>query len=222
MARNKLERFEENKTFPHFFEYRYENGISDFLLKGKWNDAFFKNDKPIIIELGCGKGEYTTGLGLKYPDKNFIGLDIKGSRMWVGAKKSFEKKMKNIAFVRMYISLINAVFGENEVDEIWITFPDPHLRKSKSKKRLTSPDFINRYVQFLKPNGIIHLKTDSIELYDYTMEVISSNNYYLHCSSVDVYQNNISPASDIQTYYEQIWLSQGLTIKYISFSPNYK
>jgi tRNA (guanine-N7-)-methyltransferase len=205
----------------------YDVQEKDFELKGKWREKHFKNDLPIVLELGCGKGEYSVGLGKKYPNKNFIGVDIKGNRMWVGAKEALETEMNNIAFLRARIDFIEAMFGENEVDEIWITFPDPHVREGKEKKRLTSPRFLNRYKKFLKPNGIIHLKTDSQMLHSYTLSVIEENKYPLIDATNDLYGEKIDALDDdtqdilsIKTHYETLFSNDGYDITYLKFRFN--
>ena len=186
MAQKKLLRFKEIKTFSNVFEYP-EN------MQGKWNE-FFKNDNPIILELACGKGEYTIGLAQLYPGKNFIGIDIKGNRMWAGAKTALRNKMMNVGFLRTQIDKINQYFSNNEADEIWITFPDPYLRKSKAKKRLTHPKFLRMYKQFLKPGGLIHLKTDSPDLYQFTKTVIEIYGLKTISDINDLYKNENSKA----------------------------
>jgi len=220
MPRRKLQRFAENTTLPNLFQPDYEELMNGFLLKGKWLDVYFKNQRPIVIELGCGKGEYTVGMAETFPEKNYIGLDIKGSRMWVGCTAAIEKKLKNVAFVRRHISGIEHIFDKNEVDEIWITFPDPRLRDREAKKRLTSPEYMARYEKVLKPGGIIHLKTDNDLLFEYTKQVAQEHNFsVIECSS-DVYGEKIrGPVTELQTYYEKIWIEQGLKIKYIAFVP---
>lgn len=219
MGKDKLRRFAENETFPNMFQQQYEElqTSGGFPLKGKWKQEFFKNDNPLVLELGCGKGEYTVGLGKKYPNKNFIGMDIKGARMWRGCKTSIEDNMNNIAFVRSHVQLIDMYFAENEVDEIWITFPDPQLKKPN--KRLTSARFLNRYKKVLKKNGIMHLKTDSFELYDYTInEVLIPNKNKVHFHSPDLYNSGFNDdVIGIKTHYEGIYLSQGKPITYIKF-----
>ena len=185
-------------------------------MKGKWNEMFFKNNHPIVLELGCGKGEYTVGLGKLYPEKNFVGVDIKGARLWTGAKESHEKGMTNVAFLRTNIEMIHHFFAENEVSEIWLTFPDPQMKKVT--KRLTATNFIKSYQQFVKPNGIIHLKTDSNFMFSYTCEMVKANNFQVVFSNADLYSSNLQdPILGIKTYYEQQWLERGLTIKYIQF-----
>jgi tRNA (guanine-N7-)-methyltransferase len=218
-SKNKLKRFAENETFDNLFQLNYEQLYQEtFHLKGKWSSDFFKNDHPIVLELGCGKGEYTIGLAQQKPDFNFIGVDIKGARLWRGLKTAHEKNMQNVAFLRTRIELINYFFSENEVSEIWITFPDPQPRNSREKKRLTSPIFLERYRQFLKKDGIIHLKTDSDLLYNYTMESLEERLNPVQYSTDDLYATNEElEVKQIRTFYEQIWLSQGLKIKYIRF-----
>ena len=221
MAKRKLQRFAENATFNHFFQPLWEELAAGFPLRGKWNSDFFGNNNPVIIEMGCGKGEYTVDLSDKYPERNFIGIDKKGARMWRGAKTSIEDNRKNVAFVRTRAENICMVFGPGEIDEIWITFPEPQPNSPRHSKRFTSPEFISRYRKMLKPGGIIHLKTDSDLFYTYTLEVISESGHNLLYSNGDLYANPSDPevkdVVDVQTHYEKIWLSQGLTIKYLRF-----
>lgn len=187
-----------------------------FPLQGKWNSEFFKNDNPIVLELGCGKGEYAVGLARKFPNLNFIGVDIKGARMWTGAKQADTEGLKNVAFVRTHIELIASFFTANEVSEIWITFPDPQMKKVN--KRLTSTRFMNLYRNILKPNGIIHLKTDSPFLYTYTDAMVSLNKLETLVNTDDLYKSGLADdILEIRTFYEQQWLDRGLTIKYIKF-----
>lgn len=222
MGKDKLRRFAENETFPNMFQAQYidlerENGFS---LKGEWRRDFFKNNNPIVLELGCGKGEYTVGLGRKYKDKNFIGVDIKGARMWRGCKTSIEENLNNIAFLRTHVQIIDKYFSEGEVDEIWITFCDPQLKKPN--KRLTSPRFLDIYSRILKPGGIIHLKTDSQELYQYTLEeVLIPNNYKIHYNTNDLYStDDMHEVKEIKTYYENIYLKENKPITYLEFEIN--
>lgn len=223
MARQKLKRFTENDTLPNLFQPSYEDLLKGFFLRGKWKDLYFKNSNPIVLELGCGKGEYTVGLASKYYDKNFIGLDLKGSRLWVGCKSAEERNLKNVCFIRRHISGIPLLFEKNEVDEIWITFPDPYPKNSDAKRRLTSPEYITRYNQVLNIGGKINLKTDNTDLYLYTLKIIEENNFLLLEKSDNVYQDKIEGAvTEFQTYYEKIWLEDGLTIKYVSFIPQPK
>lgn len=220
MAKNKLSKFADMKTYDNVFEYPFGRLEKEqFPLKGKWCE-FFKNDNPIILELGCGRGEYTTGMGEMYPDKNFIGIDIKGARMWAGATYANKNNMQNVAFLRTEIELIENFFSNGEVDEIWITFCDPQIKKAT--KRLTSSYFLKRYNNILKDSGIVHLKTDSPFLYTYTTEIIKANNLTTYYNISDLYSDanqDMAHVTQIKTYYEQQWLGRGMKIKYISFSP---
>lgn len=218
MGKNKLAKFAEMEAFPHVFQLPSKELLSgnEFENKGKWNQLFFKRDAPIVLELGCGKGEYTVGLAAMFPDKNFIGVDIKGARMWTGAKDAFQKGMNNVAFLRTNIEMIHHFFDKGEVSEIWLTFPDPQMKKVT--KRLTATNFMRIYQHFLKENGIIHLKTDSNFMYTYTQEMVKENHYPIVFSTDDLYQSDFQdPILGIKTYYEQQWLGRGLSIKYISF-----
>lgn len=218
MGKNKLARFAENETFANLFQLTYEQITKEgFALKGKWNELFFKNDNPIVLELGCGKGEYTVGLAKKYPNKNFIGIDIKGARLWRGCKTSNEDKMTNVAFVRTHIQMIESYFAENEVSEIWITFPDPQLKKPN--KRLTCERFLKLYKNILKQDGIVHLKTDSQELYEYTKDdvLIPSKREILYNTN-DLYNSDFKEdVIEIQTFYEAMYLKIGKPITYLKF-----
>ena len=218
MGKNKLAKFAEMEEFPHVFQVSSHavRGGSDFEMKGKWNELFFKNNNPIVLELGCGKGEYTVGLAQLFPDKNFIGVDIKGARLWTGARESLQKDLKNVAFIRTNIEMIHHFFAENEVSEIWLTFPDPQMKKLT--KRLTATNFMKTYQQFVKDNGLIHLKTDSNFMFTYTCEMVKCNSYPKIFSSTDLYATKLeNPILNIKTYYEQQWLSRGISIKYIQF-----
>ncbi len=221
MSKNKLKKFAEMETFPHVFQFPYRKlQNQEFELKGKWGNVFFKNDNPIVLELGCGRGEYALALAQKYPQKNFIAIDIKGARMWTGAKESLNLNLKNIAFLRTNIEMINLFFAQNEVDELWITFPDPQMKKFT--KRLTATPFIERYRTFLKPQGLIHLKTDSPFLFSYTTEMIEHNQLVVNTRCNNLYDNaemKDDPILTIKTCYEQQWLARGKTIKYIQFYP---
>lgn len=220
MGKNKLSKFADMEQFQHVFQvssHVLREG-SNFELKGQWGERFFKNKLPIVLELGCGKGEYTVGLAQLFPDKNFIGIDIKGARMWTGAKDSAEKGLKNVAFLRTDIEMIHHCFAASEVDEIWLTFPDPQMKKTT--KRLTATNFIRSYMQFLKPEGVIHLKTDSNFMFTYTCEMVKVNNFVVKYLTNDLYASDlVDPILNIKTYYEQQWLGRGITIKYIQFSP---
>lgn len=217
--KKKLIHFAENETFGNLFQYNFEQlRHEEFSLKSHWHDKFFGNPHPIVLELGCGKGEYTVGLAKAHPLKNFIGVDIKGARLWRGLKTCRDENIVNAAFVRSRIELIEHFFGLGEVSEIWITFPDPQPRQSRIRKRLTSPAFLNRYKMFLKSDGIIHLKTDSQLLYEYTLETIHHDGHTLLYHSEDLYaeEKNLE-VKNIRTFYEQQWLQQGLSIKYVEF-----
>lgn len=220
MGKNKLKKFAEMETFHNVFQCGAREVIGDSpvtQMAGHWCEDFFCNNNPIILELGCGRGEYTVGLALRNPDKNYIGVDIKGARMWAGAKQAELGRMKNVAFLRTNIEMLPHFFAPNEVAEIWITFPDPQMKKAS--KRLTSTYFMQRYAQLLLPNGIIHLKTDSPFLYAYTSAMINENKYPLLVDAVDLYaaeaSTDIDEARGLQTHYEHQWLDRGLSIKYL-------
>ncbi len=216
--KKKLIRFAENMTFDNLFQPRYEEIVEGFEMKGRWHRDFFNNKNDIILELACGKGEYAVGLARKYPDKNFIGVDVKGARLWRGLKTTHEEGLKNVAFIRARINLIEYFFGKNEISEIWITFPDPHPREFKARKRLTSPHFLNSYARFLKPGGIIRLKTDNILFFEYTQDVIRDFRHELLSADYDIYGSGIhNDATEIKTFYEQKWLEYGTKIKYLEF-----
>ena len=217
MGKNKLERFAENLTFDNLFQVGFEQlKNNDFFLKGKWREEYFKNDNPIVLELGCGKGEYTVGLGERYAERNFIGIDIKGARLWRGCKTAFENKMRNVAFLRCQIQMLEKLFDKDEVDEIWITFCDPQLKNEN--RRLTCPRFLERYAKVIKPDGILHLKTDSTELYEYTSEMLKQENHYIIFESNDLYGTDFEDdVKEIQTFYEKMYLKEGKKIKYIKF-----
>jgi tRNA (guanine-N7-)-methyltransferase len=220
MGKGKLAKFAEMETFDHVIQVPYDKlKESDFILKGNWNKEFFKNDHPIVLELGCGKGEYTVGLALLYPEMNFIGIDIKGARMWKGAREIHIQGIKNAGLLRTNIELLPFFFDKNEVNEIWLTFPDPQMKKRR--KRLTSTRFMELYRKFLIPGGAIHLKTDSNFLFQYTTSMAEKNNFEVIHATADLYNSVIGDEMpDIKTYYEQQWLSRGIKIKYLKFIPH--
>lgn len=220
MAKNKLAKFADMATYSNVFQYDYETLKREgFPLQGRWS-THFKNDYPITLELGCGKGEYTVGLARKYPGKNFIGIDIKGARMWKGATQALKEKITNATFLRTRVELLNRFFSENEVSEIWITFPDPQPKKET--KRLTSPRFLNLYLSFLQPGAVIHLKTDSRLLHDYTRQVVETwEGFNLLQADTDVHNSGRQPADplvSVRTFYEDIFLAEGKPITYLKFS----
>lgn len=220
MGKDKLRRFAENLTFKNMVQPEFDEVFGkDYRLKGRWREDFFGNDRPIVLELGCGRGEYTVALGEKHSECNFIGIDIKGARMWRGAKTATEAGMPNVGFLRTRIEFINSLFAEGEVDEIWITFPDPQLKKQRAKKRLTSPVFLTYYARLLKPDGVIHLKTDSQHLHAYTKAVIAHNGLPLHACGDDIYGTGMADTDlSIRTAYESKFLKQGRPITYLRFS----
>lgn len=220
MGKNKFKRFQENLTFNCLVQPDFEEIFNqDYALKGSWNSTFFETSQPIVLELGCGRGEYTVELAQSDPTKNFIGVDIKGARIWRGAKSVTDNGMKNAGFLRTRIEFINSLFGTDEINEIWITFPDPQIKKGRAKKRLTSSLFLNRYRKFLAPNGVVYLKTDSKHLYEYTKTVLDANNIKpIECCD-DIYGTGFAdPVLSIKTTYEARYLKEGLPITYISFS----
>jgi len=220
VGKHKLARWTELGSFDKVFQPKISDiSSNDHAVKGKWKTEIFKNDNPVILELGCGKGEYSVGLATRFPENNYIGIDIKGARMWRGAKTADERKLPNIAFLRTRIEFINSFFTENEVDEIWITFPDPQLHKER--KRLTAPVFLDRYKVLLGPKGILHLKTDDLEFNNYTLKIIGQYRHSLLFSTNDLYHSGFSEdAISIRTYYEMMWLEVGKKICYIKFKLN--
>ena len=217
MSKGKLAKFADMARYPHVFEYPYS--VADdvpFDMKGRWGEAFFKNTRPIVLELGCGRGEYTVGLGRLFPEKNFIGVDIKGARMWSGATESLRTGMTNVAFLRTNIEIIDRFFAPGEVNEIWLTFSDPQMKKAT--KRLTSTYFLERYRRFLTDEGLIHVKTDSNFLFTYTRLLLEANRLTPEVLTDDLYHSGkADEILSIRTYYEQQWLDRGLNIKYIRF-----
>lgn len=219
-SKNKLRRFRENEAFENVIQpSREELEKNEFSLKGNWNKDFFNNDYPIVLELGCGKGEYTIGLSKQDSKKNFIGIDIKGARFWRGAKTAVEEGLENVAFLRTQIELIDTIFAENEVDEIWITFPDPQIKYKRTKHRLTNTEFLQKYKHILKPEGLVNLKTDSEFMHGYTLGLLHGEGHEILYSHHDIYKTEYSPKAvrEIQTFYEKQYLDQGKRITYIQF-----
>ena len=217
---SKLEKFAEVNTLNNFHELVYESLTEGFANKGKWHSAVFNNENPIVLELGCGKGEYSVGLAEKNPHKNYIGVDIKGNRIWTGAKIALEKNLTNAHFLRTKIDFIDHCFEKQEVSEIWITFPDPQPQKSRARQRLTNARFLNRYKQILKTDGLVHLKTDSTLMYEYTLEVINEEKHQLLFATDNLYQNCPADRQElisIKTHYEKLFTDKGEDIKYCSF-----
>ncbi|PLX24227.1 MAG: tRNA (guanosine(46)-N7)-methyltransferase TrmB [Salinivirgaceae bacterium] len=219
MGKNKLAKFEENKLFDHVIEPKLDTYLqSDHELKGHWHEKIFKNNNDIVLELGCGKGEYAVNLGREYPNKNYIGIDIKGARLWKGAKITDQENLQNIRFLRTRIEFLSHFFGENEIAEIWITFPDPQRKKRRRKKRLTHSSFLKMYQNILKPGGIIHLKTDSLFLHKYTKEVIADNKLNIIEETDNLYHSSLYKNElTIKTHYEALFLEGNPTITYLKF-----
>lgn len=220
---SKLEKFSDLANFKNCFTLFFENTMEGLPMKSSWHKAYFKNDNPIVLELGCGKGEYTVGLAKNNPNKNYIGVDVKGNRIWTGAKEALDSNLNNVAFIRTRIDFIDNCFSTDEISEIWITFPDPQPQKTRVRKRLTNMMFVERYRKFLKPGGLVHLKTDSTSFYEYTMEVIRENNFNLLFHTNNLYNN--CPAerkelTEITTHYEKLFTSRGENIKYICYQIN--
>ena len=221
MAKNKLKKFAEINSFSNVIQPPAYYSISRFSYRGNWKEEFFRNENPLILEIGCGKGEYTVGMARAMPGYNFIGIDIKGDRLWKGAREALDEGLSNVGFLRVRAEALNSFFGENEVQGIWLTFPDPHLRKSRSDKRLTSPRFLEKYSRLLSPGSPIRLKTDNQSLYSYTLDVIRENGHQLLLQTDDLYNDpDIREAwlKDIQTYYEQKFLAENKPICYLKFA----
>lgn len=219
-SKNKLKRFNQNLTFPNVIQPSREELIENkFPLKGNWRKDFFKNENPIVLELGCGKGEYSVYLAKENLHKNFIGIDLKGARLWAGAKESLILELTNVAFIRAQIELVSDLFSENEIDEIWITFPDPQIKYKRTKHRLTNPQFLAKYKNILKPEGFIHLKTDSEYMHGYTLGLLQGMGIEVEYAHHDLYTNPYAPkeASAVQTYYEKIYLEENKPITYLKF-----
>ena len=219
-SKNKLKRFKENETFGNVFQPTRDELVNqEYPLKGNWRNTFFNNENPLVLELGCGKGEYSVALAKKYPNKNFIGIDIKGARFWRGAKTAVEEQINNVAFLRTQIELIEHAFAENEVNEIWITFPDPQIKYKRTKHRLTNSQFLNRYKTILKSDGVVNLKTDSEFMHGYTLGLLHGAGHEVLYANHNVYKQEGSPeeVTSIQTFYEQQYLEQQKAITYIRF-----
>lgn len=219
-SKNKLKRFKENETFANVIQPSREEIVDQtFPLKGKWREDFFKNEKPIVLELGCGKGEYCLGLAEMFPEKNFLGIDIKGARFWRGAKTALEEGMDNVGFLRTQIELIDHIFAESEVDEIWITFPDPQIKYKRTKHRLTNTEFLQKYKHILKEDGVVNLKTDSEFMHGYTLGLLHGEGHEILHANHHVYKNEYSPKEviGIQTFYEKQYLEKNKPITYIKF-----
>jgi len=219
-SKNKLKRFRENETFSNVIQPTREEVISNQLqLKGKWNSDFFKNNNPIVLELGCGKGEYSVGLAQKFPNKNFIGIDVKGARFWRGAKTAMETNLNNVGFIRTQIELITHCFEKDEIDEIWITFPDPQIKYKRTKHRMTNADFLENYKKILKKDGLMHLKTDSEFMHGYTLGLLHGAGHEVLYANHNIYKNEGAPeeVTSIQTFYESQYLEVNKPITYIQF-----
>lgn len=217
-SKNKLKRFQENENFSNVIQPTRQEIFDGFTHKGKWH-TFFNNNNPIVLELGCGKGEYTLALAQKNPEVNYIGVDIKGARFWRGAKTALEENIPNVAFLRTQIELIDLCFAQDEVDEIWITFPDPQIKYRRTKHRLTNLSFLEKYKAILKKGGLLHLKTDSEFMHGYTLGLLHGLNYDVVYANHDVYNSSGYPSivTEVQTFYEKQFLAAGKAITYIQF-----
>jgi len=221
-SKNKLKRFRENESFNNVIQPTRAEVLEGFTLKEKWY-SFFKNNNPIILELGCGKGEYTIALARKNPNINYIGIDIKGARFWRGAKTALEENLTNACFLRTQIELIDLLFAKNEVSEIWITFPDPQIKYKRTKHRLTNSAFLKKYYSILKPEGIVHLKTDSEFMHGYTLGLLHGEGHEILYAHHNIYKNYVAPieVTNTQTFYESQYLETGKPITYIKFRIRY-
>jgi len=221
-SKNKLKRFKENESFENVIQPSREEVLKGFSLKGKWQ-SYFKNNNPIVLELGCGKGEYSVALAQKYPEKNFIGVDIKGARFWRGAKTALESDFHNVAFLRTQIELIDHCFEKNEVSEIWITFPDPQIKYKRTKHRLITKPFLEKYQSILNPDGLVHLKTDSEFLHGYLLGLLHEGHHEVIFAHHDIYNSSSPPAeaTAIQTFYEKQYLELKKAITYVKFRTKY-
>ena len=221
-SKNKLKRFKENETFPNVIQPTRDKVLNNFQYQGKWH-SFFKNNNPIVVELGCGKGEYTVDLAKKYSNRNFIGIDIKGARFWRGAKTALEENITNVAFVRTQIELVEYIFGTNEIDEIWITFPDPQIKFQRTKHRMTNETFLKRYHTILKQDGVINLKTDSEFMHGYTIGLLQGAGHEILYANHNIYHNSGAPkdVTETQTFYEKQYLEKGKPITYLKFKLNF-
>lgn len=221
-SKNKLKRFKENESFENVIQPSREEVLNGFSLKGKWH-SYFKNDHPVVLELGCGKGEYSVALAKNHPDKNFIGIDIKGARFWRGAKTALENNLNNVAFLRTQIELIDLCFAKNEISEIWITFPDPQIKYKRTKHRLVTRPFLEKYQSILKPEGVVHLKTDSEFLHGYLLGLLHEGSHEVLFAHHDIYKSSSPPleATSIQTFYEQQYLEKQKAITYVRFRTKY-
>jgi tRNA (guanine-N7-)-methyltransferase len=223
LAKKKLQRFAEINVFPNVIQPGIRHPASDHHYRGDWNRRYFRNDHPLVLEIGCGKGEYTMALARAFPGHNHLGIDIKGDRLWKGARAALQEGLLNAAFLRVQAERLHYIFGENEVSGIYLTFPDPQLRESRRKKRLTSPRFLELYKGFLRPGSPIHLKTDNPRLYEYTLEVIREGRHSLRFATEDLYgerQVDEPMIREVRTHYETLFLEQGLPIRYIKFELN--
>ena len=219
-SKNKLKRFKENESFSNVVQPSREEVVEGrFPLKGNWKQDFFKNNKPLVLELGCGKGEYSVGLAKANPHKNFVGIDIKGARFWRGAKTVLEENLENVGFLRSQIELVDLLFAENEVEEIWITFPDPQIKYKRTKHRMTNSEFLQKYKKILVPGGVVNLKTDSEFMHGYTLGLLHGEGHEILEANHDVYKNEYSPKEvvGIQTFYEKQYLEKGKPITYVRF-----